>query len=72
MGSKVQQSEWLGKFDINKTTGVFTVFDFSQEIYNYQIYVNALNVFGTSGGDKEYLINLTLASGPQFLKELDE
>ena len=52
MGSKVQQSEWLGKFDINKTTGVFTVFDFSQEIYNYQIYVNSLNVFGTSGGDK--------------------
>ena len=38
--------------------------DFTEEIYNYLIYVKAFNVFGTSGGDKEYLIDLTLARGP--------
>ncbi len=65
-------SEWQSIFDVNKTSGVLTVLDFTKEIYNYQIYVKASNVFGTSGGDKEYLINLTLASGPKFLNELPE
>ncbi len=43
---------------------MFTVLDFTKEIYNYLIYVKAFNVFGTSGGNKEYLIDLTLASAP--------
>ena len=54
------------------SSGKFSVFESFQSYHNYQIFIQAKNQFGITGGDDQYLIDLSYKVYPQFASKIEK